>query len=289
MKNVHQVIGNSFGTNGSQFGYVYHTMVYSDTSGKTYHYFGKRERKNFSHAYLGSGVVLKSVVAKCGRHNALVEPIAWANSREELEAIESAWIAKAREQYGTNCLNRHDGGTGGRMPDDSIMRGVLTKNAKRDTDPLGYAVMCEKIRRSALSRVRSPEQIAEITRKRLETRSKKTYAAWNVGIPMTDAAKAKASASLTGKPGPNKGRVFGPETRAKQSAAGKGRKFTQSHVENMRLSNRLSKPVMNVLSGETYVSLAYACTMLNLSYSGAKKKRKAGRLAEINLKEAINV
>lgn len=284
MKNIQRVIENSFGTNGCQFGYVYHTVVYSEGSGKSYHYFGKRERQKFSHAYLGSGVVLKAVIAKCGKHNATVEPIAWANSRDELEAIESAWISKAREQYGADCLNRHDGGTGGKMPQVSLDKADRTRKSKAIHDPLGYAIKCEKIRRSKVGKIRTPEQLAETNRKVRETRSKKTRIAWNRGVPMADEAKAKASASLTGKPGPNKGKTFGPETRAKQSAARKGMKFTDEHRANMSATNARAVPYLNLVTGETYPSLTEACNMLKLSYSAMKKRLIRGTIEQFGLR-----
>lgn len=229
-------------------------------------------------------MVLKAVIAKCGKHNALVEPIAWANSREELEVIESAWIAKARQQYGANCLNRHDGGTGGKMPDEVIKQGIRTKNAKWGADPLGYAVMIEKQRRSMIAKIRSPEQIAETTRKRLETRSKKTYTAWNAGVPMTDAAKAKASASLKGKPGPNKGKTFGPETRAKQSASRKGKRFTDEHRAKMKAGSKRAIPFLNLATGEIHPSLTEACSVLKLSYSSMKKRIAKGTVEQFGLR-----
>ena len=284
MKNIQRVIENSFGTNGRQFGYVYHTVVYSESSGKSYHYFGKRERQKFSHAYLGSGVVLKAVIAKCGKHNAVVEPIAWANSKDDLEAIESAWIAKARQQYGANCLNRHDGGTGGKMPQVSLDKAERTRKAKADSDPLGHAIKCEKIRRSAISRVRTPEQLTETTRKRLETRSKKTYTAWNAGVPMTDEAKVKASASLKGKPGPNKGKTFGPETRAKHSAARKGKSLTHEHCAKIKSNSGKAVPHVNLVTGETYPSLTDACSILKLSYSTMKKRIAKGTIEQFGLR-----
>jgi hypothetical protein len=288
MKNSQRVNENSYATNGRQFGYVYHTVVYSENSEKTYHYFGKRERQNFSHTYLGSGVVLRAVLKKRGKDNAIVEPVAWANSREELEAIESAWIAKAREMYGYACLNRHDGGTGGKMPQESIDKAAKTRELKALDDPLGYAIKCEKISRAMKSRKLSPETIAAKNKKRAETRSKKTYVAWNRGIPMTDEAKAKASASLTGKPGPNKGKTFGPETSAKQSAARKGMKFTQQHRENMKATNGRSVPYLNLATGEKYRSLTQACEVLKLSYGTMKKRAANGTIEQFGLKRISN-
>lgn len=266
-------------------GYVYHTTVYSEKSGKTYHYVGKREKKNFSHAYKGSGKALKAVIEKCGTHNALVEPIAWATTRQELEAIEISFIAKCKSSYKSMCLNRHEGGNGGSMPVESVQKAKLTRIAKDDIDPIGRAIRLERMRLAKIGK----KMTDEAKKKRLETRSKKQYIAWNRGIPMSDDAKSKASKSLTGKPGPNLGKVFSDEVRQKLSAARKGKTFSDAHKQSMRVSCNKSKPVKNILTGEIFSSLMFACQSLGLSYSSAKKKRKSGTLYAINLVDVKNV
>lgn len=73
--------------------------------------------------------------------------------------------------------------------------------------------------------VRSRLRVARLGSK-LSEEHKARISAANKGkqlTPMTDEIKAKISAANKGKPGPNKGRVFSTETRAKMSASAKAR------------------------------------------------------------------
>lgn len=105
------------------------------------------------------------------------------------------------------------------------------------------AEMREKVRQANLGRKMSLEARLRMSQAR------KGRKAWNKGIPCPEHVKAinaarrgekrpQTSASLMGHRGWNKGRTYGPEVRAKVSAAGKGRPKSDEHKRKIAEANR---------------------------------------------------
>ena len=94
----------------SMFGYVYLTRI--RTSRRVLLYVGKKHSSEFDKNYNGSGRVVSFIRKNSGKGKLNTRAIAWANSEEELNAMEKYYIAKARVKYGKHCVNSADGGDG---------------------------------------------------------------------------------------------------------------------------------------------------------------------------------
>ncbi len=105
------------------YGYIYKTT--NTANGKIY--VGQKKSKKFlGNAYLGSGRYLKSAVKHYGEESFTVELLEWANSAEELNALEKAYIEKL-------CSTCHEVGyniTKGAVGGDTYS-GLSDKDKKR--------------------------------------------------------------------------------------------------------------------------------------------------------------
>lgn len=80
---------------------------------ENYHYIGKHDGDIFADNYYGSGIAWTNVVNKHGKGCIQRIILETYDTKEQADVLEKQYIIKAREQYGSNCLNIADGGQGG--------------------------------------------------------------------------------------------------------------------------------------------------------------------------------
>lgn len=76
-------------------------------------YIGKHESSEYDPSYFGSGKILRRAIDKYGINNFANEIIDTADSYNELNEKEKEYIARYKEQYGSDCYNLAHGGDGG--------------------------------------------------------------------------------------------------------------------------------------------------------------------------------
>lgn len=76
-------------------------------------YYGKHETNNIDDGYMGSGKIIKNYIKKYGVIGLEKNILSYYNNRYELCNAEEKLIEEMRKQRGTECLNMHQGGSGG--------------------------------------------------------------------------------------------------------------------------------------------------------------------------------
>lgn len=89
------------------YGYIYKTFLPSETHGECF-YIGRKKSPTVINDYWGSGKYVYDYIAKHGTDGLRREILAWADSEEELNKLEIAFIAEGKKHE--NCMNFHDGG-----------------------------------------------------------------------------------------------------------------------------------------------------------------------------------
>ncbi len=117
--------------------YYYTYQIFIDDPSSTLdgcYYFGKREstRTPATDIYWGSGVILGRYIKKHGTANLQKTIIDVVSCREELNKAEYELIEKKRNELGSQCLNKHEGGSGGHWVEYC--------------SPTEYKCRCEKVK-----------------------------------------------------------------------------------------------------------------------------------------------
>ena len=95
--------------------YTYEIKIINENSNlNECYYYGKHETSNLNDNYFGSGVILRNYINKYGTQHLVKTILAFYPNREQLSQAEKELVDTKRMQLGDRCLNRHEGGTGGR-------------------------------------------------------------------------------------------------------------------------------------------------------------------------------
>lgn len=89
-------------------GYIYRTTNLITRQS----YIGQHHSSVFDKNYYGSGLLIQRSIKKYGKKNHTIEILAWANTQDELNDLETEYIAQERV-LNENCLNLSDGAKGG--------------------------------------------------------------------------------------------------------------------------------------------------------------------------------
>jgi hypothetical protein len=92
----------------ARYGYVYLTRAVTPKA--VLWYVGQRSSPKKDPKYFGSGKVIHRLLKKYGSHTLQTEVMGWANTLDELNALEIRLIAWARAEYGKYCINIANGG-----------------------------------------------------------------------------------------------------------------------------------------------------------------------------------
>ena len=183
--------------------------------GQTIHSAQYRWGKHCGSARCGSQLYFHRAITKYGREAFDVETIAEANSKDELNALESIWVIVTNTKHPDCGYNLKDGGNASATP-----KGVPWSPARREADRLrrergAKNKPCppisehtrELMRANSLGRKQSPETLAKQrlihlgSTRSLETKKKMSVAQSGVNHPAfgktrSDEAKQKTTASL---------------------------------------------------------------------------------------------
>ena len=99
------------------------------------YYFGKHETDRLTDGYFGSSQVLKNYRAKYGVVGLEKTILGYYNSRKALCEAEHALIEEKRKDPTIRCLNKHEGGTGGRWK-EYVSEDEFKKRVQRSTEGL---------------------------------------------------------------------------------------------------------------------------------------------------------
>jgi group I intron endonuclease len=89
------------------YGYIYKTTNLINNRS----YVGQKKSDWFCPTYYGSGTILETALQKYGKDNFKIEILCWANSKDELNALEIEYIKKY--SIDENLYNITEGGAGG--------------------------------------------------------------------------------------------------------------------------------------------------------------------------------
>jgi len=113
------------------YGYIYKTINITNNK----FYFGQHKGK-FKPNYFGSGKIIKSAINKYGKENFIVDPIVFANNKDELNNFEKYYISDNINNK--DCYNIMPGGNGysgkpGNTPWNKNKKlGPLSENHKKN-------------------------------------------------------------------------------------------------------------------------------------------------------------
>ena len=181
----------------NKFGYVYITILRC----KGYVYIGQHKSSIFDRAYIGSGIIISNArKKKYTREDFFNQPLEFASSQNQLNQLEVAYIAIAKEIFGEKCLNIAKGGF------DTAM--IHTDNAK---------VKSKKTYIKKFGKLMSQCHTLEA-----ESKSARTHARIYgsvVGHMLTQEAKNKKDTTFIEKYNNRGGRLVEPEIQKKASDA----------------------------------------------------------------------
>lgn len=164
--------------------------VYRDPATNVPVYVGKgRQHRPYMHLVKSSNVRLDRLIKKRTKQGFAITPeVILASSNEDAIEMEMLLISMfGREDKGTGSLfNLTDGGEGTLGISEQHRQAIVESNQRKN-----------------------------------KTQDLSNFAGWNKGVPMSDAAKSKLSASSKGKPKPP---GFGEKIRQARLAAGKRNK-----------------------------------------------------------------
>ncbi|EDO3164227.1 hypothetical protein CYH58_10450 [Salmonella enterica subsp. enterica serovar Newport] len=227
-----------------KFHYVYHTTIKSNRSGKIYHYVGKRTTTNLDDGYVGSGKIIKRMVAKNKEAGIPLYEFDVVRSKffdtaEEAFECEILLVEAAREKWGRGvCLNIAPGGVGGfdggenhpmygkKHKPESIEK--FRKNNKGEGNP-----MFGKVHPMRGKKVTNPETLAKLS---AATRGENNP---RYGVKLTEETKNKIRKALAGR------KVTDPiekEKRTNSIRAAKGQGCWQHYDEIYRVWVENNKP-----------------------------------------------
>lgn len=221
------------------FGYVY--LTENLINGKCY--IGQHKAKKFDPKYKGSGHALLAAIEKYGWDNFVCQPIAWANSKEELDELEVFYIAKTNAAYSSNWYNLTVGGECG------------WEYVNRSGQNLGWSyVNSNGLTNTPESQAKRVQTIAE-RRKEAEARGEKY--AW---YDMSGENNPMYGVHRYGEDAPMWGYHFSEESKQKMSA-------TLSDGRRAGVNNNRARKVLCIETNIIYDTIKDACEA-----TGATKK-----------------
>ena len=269
-------------------GYTYKTVV-KDKRGIKFYYIGAHRVKVFDPCYIGSGKVLHAKLNSGELTHVKTKLLKWAESREELAALERESISRYKKTYLDRCLNVAKGGqgltitfgsrlftngdvsiylpTGSRAP-----RGFYLKRTRWvNNGQYEVKVDCDLSPPTGYTEGRLPFTVAH--KKALANRELP---------PLSEKAKKKISKANKGRPAHNKGVPHSQEHCDAISEAQKGKAYTKGYVHiNNGLTETLVPAGSRIPKGFVKGRLPFSEEHLEKirAQSAAKSKRFKGRIS----------
>lgn len=205
------------------YGYIYITTNLINNK----KYIGKHKSEIFDTKYYGSGILLKKSIKKYGIENFKVEILDVANSKDELNKLEIAYIDKFDCVQNKNFYNMSKGGDGGDVvahlsPKEKEMfyknrpNGMSGKNHSLDS--------IEKIKKSLKGKFKGIPK-SETHKKKISDGNKGKHVGKKSGFKgkkHSEETKEKLRNARFGKTSPRKDAILSEETINKMSESKKG-------------------------------------------------------------------
>ena len=270
------------------YGYIY--MTTNKINNKIY--IGKKTSNKFRNYYYGSGKLIRDELSLFGKENFVVEQLATAESRDELNYLEKLYIQLYRSYDPSIGYNMTLGGDGGntvlflseselielnkkKSANSSgrihIHNGAVQKYVKLDDlDEYinsGYVV---GILPDNIDKIRTgtAEYHKNNPHRTTKTSFKKGNRPWNVGIPMKDSSKKKLSELNTGHIRTEESKIKQSETMKRQYASGE----RVSALKGVQAHNKGQRGIFHwYTDGTTNIMLKYTDPIPENFYPGRTK------------------